>query len=96
MTKVVLENPHLLGLAMESVDAIFKNATTMILNMRAMDFIDRGIEIDCAQTSIAARAACKELRNHKGLRMVDNNKDLLRYRWFDHVRFFNLYELEPF
>lgn len=91
MTKVALEAPHLLQIAIESVDTIFKNASTMILNMKAMDFIDKGIEIDCAQTTIAAKVACKELRSHKGLRMVNNNRDLLRYRWFDHVCVYNVY-----
>lgn len=58
----------------------------MFVTMTAMEFINKGIEIDCDPSVYAAKVACKEMREHKGLRMVDNNRDLLRYRWFDNVR----------
>lgn len=85
MVKIALEAPSLINLAIEGLDAIFKNPSSMFLTMTAMDFINKGIEIDCDQTVYAGKAACREMRNHKGLRMVNNNKNLLRYRWFDHV-----------
>nr|QGW45471.1 sensory neuron membrane protein 1e [Bradysia odoriphaga] len=85
MAKIVLEAPHLTQTAIESINDIFKSPNTMLLHMKAIDFIDKGIEIDCHQTSIAAKVACKALQKHKGLRMVNNDNELLRYRWFDHI-----------
>lgn len=87
MVKVALEAPTMVHLAVESIDAIFNNPTSMFSTLTAMDFIFKGYEIDCSSTTVyAAKVACKELRKHKALRMVDDNKKLLRYRWFDNVR----------
>lgn len=85
MVKVALEAPHLMKIAIEGSDAIFKNPYSMFLNMRVIDFINKGIEIDCDPSIFSAKLACNEMRKHKSLRMVNNNRDLLRYRWFDHV-----------
>lgn len=85
MVKVKLELPHLTNIAIESMDVIFKQPSSMFMTMTAMDFIDKGIEIDCDQTVLAAKVACREMRKHKALRIVDEDKKLLRFRWFDRV-----------
>lgn len=85
MVKVKLELPHLMGLAVESMDVIYKNPKSIFTTMRAIDFIDKGYEIDCDQKVLAAKMACKEFKQSKGIRIVDADANLLRHRWFDLV-----------
>lgn len=53
--------------------------------MKAMELIDEGIQINCNQTKYAAKVACAEMRRTKSLKMVNDDKTRLRYRWFDKV-----------
>ncbi len=85
MAKIKLELPHLMNVSIESADTIFKNPSSMFMTMTAMDFIDRGIEIDCNQKTYAAKVTCRELRNNDAIHMVNGDKTQLRFRWFDHV-----------
>lgn len=86
MVKVHLELPHMMDIAIESMDLIFKQPSSMFMTIKAMDLIDKGIEIDCNQTVYAAKVVCKEMRQSKNVKMVDGDKNRLRFRWFDHVR----------
>ncbi|KAJ6644435.1 Sensory neuron membrane protein 1 [Pseudolycoriella hygida] len=85
LVKVSLEAPQLMNLAIQGLDAIYKNPSSIFLTMTAMEFISKGIEIDCDQTVYAAKLACREMRKHRGLRMVNDDPNLLRYRWFDNI-----------
>lgn len=51
--------------------------------MKAIDYINKGIEINCNQTVYAAVAMCAEMRRTKTLKILDKDKLFLRYRWFD-------------
>lgn len=67
------------------MDMIFKNPSSIFVTMSAMEFIDNGIQIDCNQTVYAAKVACVEMRKSKILKIVNAEKTLLRFRWFDRV-----------
>ncbi len=53
--------------------------------MKVMEFIDTGIEIDCNQTALAAKVVCAEIRKSNLLTVMNDEKTLFRYRWFDSV-----------
>lgn len=53
--------------------------------MTAMEFINNGVEVDCNQTAYTAKVICGRMRRHKSLKMVNGDKNRLRYRWFDKV-----------
>lgn len=52
-----------------------------------MEFINNGIQIDCNQTLYAAKVVCSEMRKHQSIKIINPEKTLLRYRWFDKVCF---------
>ncbi|KAJ6644521.1 Sensory neuron membrane protein 1 [Pseudolycoriella hygida] len=83
LVKLSFEEPHLLDIAMRGLDAIFNNPSSIFLTMTAMDFINKGIEINCDQKVVSAKMVCKEMRIQKALRMVNDNRNHLRFRWFD-------------
>lgn len=51
-----------------------------------MEFIDDGIPINCNHTVYAAKLVCGEMRRRNTLKVMNAEKTLLRYRWFDNVR----------
>ncbi|KAJ6635489.1 Sensory neuron membrane protein 1 [Pseudolycoriella hygida] len=95
--KVKLESPHLQDTLMEALDIIFQNPSSIFMTMKAIDFIDKGVEINCSQTAYAATQLCRVLKRHKVLKIVEPSEEnvnsplgtkpldgnLLRYRWFD-------------
>lgn len=85
LVKVKLERPNFINVAVESMDSIFKNPSSIFTILSAMEFIDNGIEIDCNQTAFAAKAACAEMRRSKLLKIMNAEKTRLRFRWFDRV-----------
>lgn len=93
IVKVYLERPHSLNIAIDSMDIIFKNPSSIFVSMTAMDFIDNGIQIDCNQTAYAAKVVCAEMRRHRTLKTW--TADQLRYRWFDKV-FYDYFSFESF
>lgn len=80
-----LERPSFINVAIESMDLIFKNPSSMFITMSGTDFIDNGFQIDCNQTLYPAKAACAEMRRNKILKIMNADKTLLRFRWFDRV-----------
>lgn len=52
-----------------------------------MDFIDNGIQIDCNHTEFAVKAVCADMRKRNVLKVMNDEKTLLRQRWFDNVTF---------
>lgn len=81
-----LERPHSLQVLIEALDIIFKKPSSIFVTTKAIDFIDKGIEIDCDHTAYAAKVVCAEMRRTKTLKILNEKKTLLRYRWFDKVR----------
>lgn len=67
------------------MDIIFKNPSSIFVTMKAIEFIDKGFEVDCKQTAFAAKLACAEMRRTKTLKIMNEEKTFLRYRWFDKV-----------
>lgn len=86
VTKVQFERPYQMNILMEAMDIIFNKPSSIFLKMTAMDFIFKGIEINCNHTVYAAKVVCAEYRRVKSLKIMNEEKTLLRYRWFDRVR----------
>lgn len=57
----------------------------MFVTMKSMDFFDIGIQIDCNQTVYAAKTVCAHMRRHNTLTVLNDERTLLRYNWFDKV-----------
>lgn len=85
VVKVHAERPHLLNLVIEAMDIIFNKPSSIFVTMKAIDFINNGIEIDCNQTELSAKAVCAEMRRSDLLSIVNEDKTRLRFRWFDSV-----------
>ncbi len=75
-----------MGVLIEAMDILFNKPSSPFVTMKAIDFIDKGIEIHCNHTAYAAKVACAEMRRTKTLKVINENKTLIRYRWFDKVR----------
>ncbi|KAG4076310.1 hypothetical protein HA402_005753 [Bradysia odoriphaga] len=86
VVKVHAERPHLLNLVVEAMDIIFKKPSSIFVTMKAIEFIDNGIEIDCNHTELSARAVCAEMRRSNLLSIMNDDKTLLRFRWFDSIK----------
>lgn len=84
------ESPHLLKILIEAMDIIFKKPSSIFVKMKAMEFIDNGIEIDCNHTQISAKAVCAEMRRSNLITIMNDEKTRLRFRWFDSVNIFQL------
>ncbi len=74
-----------MGLLIEALDILFNKPTSPFVNMKAIDFIDRGFEVHCNHSAYAAKVACSEFHRHKMLKVLNEKKTLIRYRWFDVV-----------
>lgn len=85
IVKIQLDSPHLLNTLIEAMDIIFKKPSSIFVTMKAMEFIDNGIEIDCNHTEFSAKIVCGEMRRYNSLKVMNAEKTLLRYRWFDNV-----------
>lgn len=70
----------------DAFDIIFKKPSSMFVTMTAREFIDDGIQIDCNQTALMAKVVCAEMRKTGKLKIMNNEKTYLRFRWFDNVR----------
>lgn len=80
------ERPHQLPLVLEALDIMFKKPSSMFYTMSALDVILKGFEIDCSGTEYAVKVVCAEMRRTKGIKTLNEEKTLLRVRWFDRVR----------
>lgn len=85
MVKIQLESPHFLNVLTEAMDRIFKKPSSIFLTMKAIEFIDSGIAIDCNHTDFSSERVCAELRKNNAIKVMNDEKTLLRFRWFDKV-----------
>lgn len=85
MVKVQLESPHFLNVLTEAMDRIFKKPSSIFVTMKAIEFIDAGIPIDCNHTDFSSKRVCAELRKNSAIKVMNDEKTLLRFRWFDKV-----------
>lgn len=79
----------------EGLDLIFKNPSSIFISMKAVELIDNGIDIDCNQTKYAGKVVCAEMRRTKTLKIMNDEKTRLRYRWFDKVCITDFFRLSP-
>lgn len=84
--KVQLEIPHFLKIVGEALDIMFKQPSTMFITMKASEFLENGIQIDCNHTEYAAKVVCAEMRRTNSLKVMNPEKTILRFNWFDRVR----------
>lgn len=75
----------MLNVLVEALDIIFKKPSSIFVTMKVTEFIDTGIEIDCNQTAYAAKLVCAEMRKSNTLTIMNDEKTLFRFRWFDSV-----------
>lgn len=75
----------MVNVLVEAMDIIFENPRSIFVTMTAMEFIEKGIEINCNQTKYAAKVACAEMRRSTSLTVLNDEKTLLRFRLFDLV-----------
>lgn len=68
------------------MDLVFDNPSSVFMTTTANDFIYNGIYINCDQHEFAGKAICAEFRVTKTLKMIEQDKFRLRYKWFDKVR----------
>lgn len=85
VVKTFNERPHLLDIVMKGMDLVFNNPTSIFLTMTANDFIYNGIYLNCDQHEFSGKAICAEFRETRTLKMIDQDKYRLRYKWFDKV-----------
>uniref|UniRef100_A0A336LTW5 Sensory neuron membrane protein 1 n=1 Tax=Culicoides sonorensis TaxID=179676 RepID=A0A336LTW5_CULSO len=83
IVKIQNEKPHLLDVVMKGMDFVFNNPTSIFLSTTADEFIHQGIFINCSQTEFSAKALCAEFRVARTLKLIEDDKFRLRYKWFD-------------